>query len=374
MRLKSLNKSGKWVEFIQSAIIVLLLLAGILGGTIFDPVQIFVEVLAIILLIYSISINKMLIPDLVLIFILLFASLVSLILNPLMAFLLNFKLFALSILTFINFKNSIFYPKKFIITLLVINILLILFQFITGSFIVPSGWFLSYYQGYTNDRPLGLFLTPHASSFFLYIYLIYLIHTSKHFKYKFFIFLTSLATQSYTSLISFIVQLGDYIVSKSKVLKILFPKNFIIWFITILLILLFFFVDDFIELLEQSGGVTRYYSAKIILEQLFEPEYYQVFYTNLYPIRYADYFEVSGVNIESKASEVGLIKVIVEGGSILGVLTLFFLLQKLKIFRIFILVSLMHYTHIISTPFFLYLMLCYNNLIVSRKFNKISNE
>ena len=103
MRLKSLNTSSKWEEFIQSAIIVLLLLAGILGGTIFDPVQVFFEVLAIILLVYSIAIKKLLIPDLVLLIILSLASLVSLMLNPLTAFLLNFKLFGLSILTFINF-------------------------------------------------------------------------------------------------------------------------------------------------------------------------------------------------------------------------------------------------------------------------------
>ncbi len=372
--MKSIAKSGKLVKLADFTIIILLVIAGILGGTIFDEIQIFVEVLAVFLLSYSITKKKLVLSDLVLLYIFSFASLVSLILNPLMGFLLNFKLFALSILTFINFKNSVFYPKRFISLLLWLNIFLILFQFLTGQFIVPSGWFLSYYQGYTNDRPLGLFLTPHASSFFLYIHLIYLVHISKKLSSKFFLFFSAIITQSYTSFVSFIFQLGDFLFSRSKLLKVLFPRNFVIFLIIIFIILLSFFVDDFINILEQNGGVTRYYSAKIILEQLFEPEYYEVLYTNFYPIRYSDYFEVSGVNIESKASEIGLIKVVVEGGSVLGLLTLFLFLSKLKIFRIFILVSLMHYTHIISTPFFLYLMLCYNNLIEFKKYNFFSNE
>ena len=124
----------------------------------------------------------------------------------------------------------------------------------------------------------------------------------------------------------------------------------------------------FIETLEdKGGGVTRFYSVKSILEQLFEPEYYKVLYKNFYPIRYSDYFDISGKNIDSLASEVGFIKVIVEGGNILGLTTLYFLLRKLKMYRIFMIVSLMHYTHFISSPFFLYLMLYYNNTIYHKK-------
>jgi hypothetical protein len=172
-----------------------------------------------------------------------------------------------------------------------------------------------------------------------------------------------LFTQSYTSAISFDFKFISFFNKSTYFFNRVFSKNFIFILLIVSTISLYFFVDDFILYLETFGGVTRYYSAKIILDQLFEPEYYKVIYKNFYPIRYSDYFEISGDNIESLASEVGLIKVVVEGGSILGFLTLFLFIKKIKLYRIFIIVSLMHYTHIISTPFFLYLMLYYNNQV-----------
>ncbi len=343
------------------------MLSGILGGTIYDELQIFVEIFTLVLLVYTVIKKKIHQSDIILLSVLILVSLISLFLNPFTAFLLNFKLFSLSILTFINFKNTKFYPSKLIHYALGINIFLIIFQFYSGRFIIPSGFFLSYYRGYTNDRPLGLFLTPHASSFFIYVYLIFLLYSNKSIKYKIFIFVSGLLTQSYTSFISFIFQFISFLTKSTYFFNRVFSKNFIFILLIISIISLYFFVDDFILYLETFGGVTRYYSAKIILDQLFEPEYYKVIYKNFYPIRYSDYFEISGDNIESLASEVGLIKVVVEGGSILGFLTLFLFLKRIKLYRIFIIVSLMHYTHIISTPFFLYLMLYYNNQIHFKK-------
>jgi hypothetical protein len=359
-----LNKSIKELfdTLIQYVIIYLLLISTILGGTIFDTFQIVLEGTALLFLFISILRKKISANDLIFLSIFFIASLASFVFNTFSAFALNFKIYGLCIFTFINFKNTTFYPRNLIILCIIFNVALIIYQFFTGYFIVPSGWFLSYYQGYTNSRPLGLFLTPHSSSFFLYIYLIFLVNTSKSRFKKLFIFITSVFTQSYTSLIAFLFQWFNYVSKKVKILKKLIPGNFALLVIVISLIFIYFTLELFIDTLQdKGGGVTRFFSAKSILEQLFEPEYYKVLYKNFYPIRYSDYFDVSGTNIDSLASEVGFIKVIVEGGNILGIMTLFFLIKKLKMFRIFMIVSLMHYTHFITAPFFLYLMLYYNN-------------
>ncbi len=359
-----LSKSIKGIfdNLIQYIIIYLLLISTVLGGTIFDKLQIFLEGAAMFFLFVSILRKKLFSSDFIFLTIFFLASTASFIMNDFLAFAINFKIYGLCILTFINFKNTIFYPRTLISSCILINAGLIIYQFFTGFFIIPSGWFLSYYQGYTNGRPLGLFLTPHSSSFFLYIYLIFLINTSKNSFKKYLILITSVFTQSYTSMISFLFQWFNYVSKKVKIIKKIIPGNFSLIIIIILLISIYFSLELFIDTLEDTGGgVTRFFSAKSILEQLFEPEYYKVLYKNFYPIRYSDYFDVSGTNIDSLASEVGFIKVIVEGGNILGIFTLYFLIKKLKMFRIFMIVSLMHYTHFITAPFFLYLMLYYNN-------------
>jgi hypothetical protein len=343
-----------------------MLISAILGATIFDDYQIFCELLLFILLLYGISRIYLNISHYFLLGVLVIVSVISFFFNNFLQFALNFKLFALCVLTLIYFSKTNYYPQKIIKYLHLFNFLLITHQFITGHFIVASGWFLGQYRTYVNERPIGIFLTPHATSFFLGITVIYLIKNKNKIKQAFFYFILSILTISFTSFVATIIQLFQILFQKlTRRIPILKDNGFFIFFIIIIvpLIFLFYFSTEFIDLLKFSS-YTRYYSLEITLGQIFDINYYLDIF-RLYFRNYQDYIFHQERTFADVGNELGYIKVLIEGGIVFGVLIIFYLLKKLNNFRLFIIVSLFHYSFVINMPFMLYLMLYYNNQINS---------
>jgi len=341
-------------------IVILMLCSGILGGTIFDEAQILCEIILWALLSYGLLKIKLSRSDIVLLVTFLVTSTVSFFLNEFNSFALNFKIFGLCIFTFIYFRQVHFNPAVLIKTALLFNIILIVHQFVFGHFVIESAWFFGEYKGYANDRPVGLFLVPHASSFFIVIYVLYMLYSKSKNLLGGALFAFALMTQSLTSIVASLAQVSNYIISKSRVLRYIFRRSNLLIFVIVPLVILYY-SDQFMDLLRASS-YTRYYSVETILSQVFDPRFYSGLFTP-FPKLYSEYILWQEATFTNAGSEIGLIKVFVEGGIVLGFMVLIMLIRELKYFRVFIVVSLLHYSFIINMPFMLFLMLIYNREI-----------
>lgn len=349
-------------SFYNHFMIILMLLSAVLGSTIFNLLQESVEILLFILLGYGITKIKIKKSDIYLLFLFLIISIISLFYNSFFSFALNFKIYGLCVLTFIYFRENHFDPSKILNVVHIINILLILHQFITGHFIVSSAWFFGEYKTYANDRPVGIFLTPHASSFFIAIYIIYLIKCNKKYINAFAFFILTLMTNSFTSTIALLAQVVQFSFSFiGKKFKFVSSKIGAVGkslFIIIPLVFLGLYSKQFIEALKFSS-YTRYYSVEITLGQIFDSRFFADIF-KIYPRNYQEYILGQEKTFADVGNEIGLIKVLIEGGIILGPVLLIVLMRNLKYYSIFIFVSLLHYSFIINMPLMLFLMIHYN--------------
>lgn len=354
-------------------IVVLMFASAILGSTIFNQLQIIVELFLFVLLGYGIVKIKLTRGDMFLMGLFSVISVISLFNATFTAFALNFKLYGLCILTFIYFKKKHFNPQKLINVVHCINILLILHQLVTGHFIVASAWFFGEYKTYANDRPVGIFLTPHSSSFFIAIFIIYLLKAHRQYLRGLFFFAITLMTASFTSTVSLLAQLVQfffsYIGGKFKLIKLNLGVPAKIAVIVVPILLLSVYTESFIEWLKFSS-YTRYYSLEITLGQLFDSR----FFADIFKVYFRDYQEyIYGQErtFADVGNEIGLIKVIIEGGVILGPALLIILMRHLKYYNIFIFVSLLHYSFVINMPIMLFLMLHYNAVITQKQNERV---
>jgi hypothetical protein len=338
-----------------------MLASAILGGTIFDDLQVICELLLWIFLVMGVLQLKFSQQDLLLLFAFGATSAISLLLNKFEVFALDFKIFGLCIFAFVYFRHVHFNPRGFIAALLVLNAILVSYQFITGQSIIPTSYF-GYYKTYAEDRPVGLFLIPHATCFFVAICILREVATVHRYARAFVMFVFAMLTQSLTAILALLAQLGMYVLQQSRLARKVLGPVALILVVVVPITLLYVFGSDLLDASKSTSSYTRYYSLAILLEQLYDPTYYMGLLTP-YPGDYQSYVELQEATLAAVGNEIGLIKVFVEGGIVLGALTLVLIMRELKYFRVFILVSLLHYSFVVNMPFMLYLMLTYNREI-----------
>ena len=366
--------NSKSSKIYDSTIIVLLFLSAILGSTIFSIFQISIEFILFILFIFGLKrviFDKI---DLLLISLFLLISFLSLLQNDLFTFGLNFKIYGLFILTFIYFKKNNFFAENIFKIALIINVTLIIHQFYFGHFIIQSGWFLSYYKGYANDRPLGLFLIPHASSFFLAIYILYIYFIQKKKGLTVLLFSFLLMTSSLTSLIGLFTQFIFLNITELKTkiknfyfFKIIFSRYFFIAGSSILIILFFIHWISILDYLKNLGGFTRYYSLEIMVNQVVDFRFFTDIF-HLVPRNYLQFLEMQENTFADYANEIGFIKVFVEAGFVLGSLLIYSIFTRFKYLSLFILITFLHYSFLINMPIMAY-FICF----VNRRLETLSN-
>lgn len=349
-------------NFYHTLIVLLMLSSAILGSTIFNTLQIAVELTLFLLLTYGLSTIKLRIIDFIFISIFLIVFFVSFCINDFLKTALNFKIYGLSILTFIYFRKVYFNPKKLIKVVHAVNVFLIIHQFVTGHFIVSSAWFFGQYQEYANSRPVGIFLTPHASSFFIAVSSIH-IFTSERKYFKGLLFLiVNFMIGSFTALISFFSQLMpqffNYFSKNIPLLKYKLGWSTKLLVIGVPIFLLAIYKDQFIELLK-ANPYSRSNSVEIILNQLFDIRFFSDIF-KFYPRDYQTFTIGQETIFADFANEIGFVKVFVEAGFILGSILLFTFIRNLRYYGIFIFVSLLHYSFTFNMPFMLFLMIQYD--------------
>jgi hypothetical protein len=354
-------------------IVVLMLASAILGSTIFGFFQVVCEIILFVLLIngvFHVKLNRL---DILLLSTFLIISFFSLLRNNFIDFALNFKIYGLFVFTFIYFRKLFFYPKNLIRTLHISNLILVFHQFITGHFVVESAWFFGDYKGYANDRPVGIFLVPHVSAFFIAIYVIYIIRINKAYVKSLFFLILLFMISSLTSTVALFAQLSQqallFVVDKLNILKINIGWTVRLGIIIFPILLLSIYSAELLEYLKGQGGYTRYYSLEIILNQLFDSRFFADIF-DIVPRSYHTYLQQQEKMFADFGNEIGLVKVFIEGGFILGLVSLFALISRLKYYSIFIFVTLLHYSFIINMPFMLFLIMMYNFQIEKHELEK----
>lgn len=303
-----------------------------------------------------------------------------------MAFRVNFSLFELIIITinliFISFSfahlelnPAIIVTKNLLLCLLaycvlsryelklqpiyyvtLICVMLILIQlFVTKRFPLQIGEYLTTSHWLLESRPLGLFLAEHSSAYFIAsVFFGYCLTKKMWLMDLFLVFKTGVATPLFALL-------GAKIIRWIKPARRVCEHNLMASVVLLISILIFcFFIKDII-----IDSLYFFYpnigsSAEIILRQMYDLDYY-VNFLSLYPNDILEYENTIGV------PEIGYVRFGVEFGSIFTISYIFLLLKGLRSWRIFILISLLHYSFV-HVPLIIYVMFLFQSIQDKKEF------
>jgi len=344
----------------QKSILFLLFISTILGGTKFDFLQAIFELVAIFALILLWKDQKHNYSEIFVIIIFFISHLAGAIFNDLTSFLLNAKLAGTFILTLYYFDRYSFTNTKIIEYIFWVNLFLIYWQFLTGSFPIPIGNIIGLLgEKYANTRPIGIFLSPHISSTFNAITLLFLFKTKKNYIVLIIGLIGLLLGQSLTAVVAFIIQLIIIILSQYSLTKIFTNLKFAIPSIIIAGYFAAVSVEYLVDLFSFSG-YTRWYSIEIILNQFTEPKYWKDIFTWI-PMRYR--YLIIQQEMVGFGNEIGLIKIFIENGFFLGLIILYLALTRIRFYSVFIIITLIHYSYFFNTPFILAISIIFSNII-----------
>ena len=334
-----------------------LLLTAILPETNFKGFQIVSELSLIVILLYFIALEKLSKDDIFLLSIFVFIQIGSFFINDVYTWMLNAKLIGLAVLSAIYFSKRTFYTLRIKI-LFFLCIFLVFLQRIIGYFPLPISKYLRTLADETEGRPLGLFLNYHYTTFFLGVFLIgYTYRRSLKGLDYIILFMTGVLT-------SFISYLGQKIFNffnlnkkfkslKSQVLLlIIFLLIFALIFNIILNLLVQFNISS------ESGLVVIYQMINPItyirMLSFFPSDIFNYYEKNTY-----DYTGLGVGSFELHGNEMFLVNLFVQSGAILAIAYLYFLLKKAPGFRIFIMLTLLHYSYLLS-PLNIYIIFLFS--------------
>ena len=347
LKYKNLNHI---TEFL---IIPIMVLTAILSGTIFGIIQHSLELLLILILFILIIPYRLSSIEQILVVTFIFSMIGSFFINDFFVFLLNAKQFGLAILALIYFKRNA--PKsKFIDSIALMCIFTVFYEYFVGRFPLNIAPFLSTMQDSYGSRTLGIFLNYHYSSFFLSVFFIGF--TSN--RYLFFLDYTILwMINAKTNILAYLFQ---------KFSKIYFKNLFsnskkLIILIIFILILLIIFNEIILDLFQTYNY--GFQSAYIIVKQIVDPKsiidslfiFPQDLIKFLAEESLFDFPELGGVENMDRASELSIVHLLVQGGFFLAAIYLFVIFKYFKKYKIFILITLLHYSFLLS-PLIIYLM------------------
>jgi len=338
---------------ITPVLVFLMLFQAILSGTIFKGLQVSVELVLLMILLTVILIERRLHKEEVILLVLfLFTQVGSFIVNDFATFMLNAKQFGLAIFSLVYFRR--YQRESFLIHLIFIAcvILVLLQYYIFIQFPFDIGRYLRTLSGHTATRPLGIFLSFHFSAFFIAICLIGYTYKRKVFFLDFYILLlinvkTSIFAYAGQKIITFINRrVGLF---KSEGSQWLLFIGALVFVSTSLNLVLDIIINYY---------TVAYSSGRIILAQLANPG---TFLSAIYilPSNILEHSNtLAATNQLGKhdgANEVSLVVYLVQGGFFVTIMYLHLLTKTLSKYRMFILLSLLHYSFLLN-PLVIYTM------------------
>jgi len=325
------------------------LVIAVLAGTSFNFLQVALELFLIFTLIIQTRKYQMTRGDIALVIIFLWTGIVSFFSLDLLTFIVHLKIYVLFMLVYLACQNLIFTSKQdsVIAILIGVNCVFIWLQTIFGfPAWIPKEIFVGYYQSQLELRPVGIFLVPHPSSFFLGIYAIYLFQKSGP-RIKYFILVTCFATMSFTAALACLFQ----------IVMNHFDRKLNVYFYLSILVFVgsYYFLKEEIMAIFMVSSYTRYYSIGLILDQMVDT-YYWDFLFNVIPKN----LDSVMVHTESMygllGTEVDFIRHAIQIGIVFLAASYFKVVRLLPHFSIFIFISMLHYSYLYTMPFMLILM------------------
>ena len=325
--------------FSYSTVVEILLYSqAILSNTRFDTIQSFTEGILLLLLLMKLNLRRFSKLDTLILFSALFIYGCSFFILPIKPFLISLKIFSFFFLILLVFQQNNL-KFKFLKFIFVVNLLLTIHQLVTGHYIIPVNNIVKeQFDYFLNGRPWGLFFSFHMSGFFTGTCLILFLSKSKRLPQ---IISTSLVmvSLSYFSIVSYIFQ----ILKRHELLIVLS---------VVFLGATWFHVNDLYNSLifikSRSFGTIYYQLAdfsrlKLILN--FFPRDYDAVNAQFAGLEnYAEYLN-RGLLVEN---EIQYFTILIQFGAPLAGIMLIKLFKSIGFFKIFIIVSLLHYGYIFS--------------------------
>ena len=359
-------------SLINEFLVVLMALILIMSQTTFHFAQAFLEITLILMLAFLLSKRKLKTWEICLLLFLLVTQLMSMLIynGSLNSFMLNTKVTGLAFLSLIYFRHNATTSVSMRVLFIICLSLALIQYFITSNFPVniPES-LIKNLSIFYSGVPLGLFLDYHVSAYFLAVYFIGISMTRK----LFFIDLIIIWLMGVrTTFLSFIGQKVFTIAGKRFDI---FKKASVQITIVIvgLLLLLTVFLPLFFSFLNMAGLGSVGDSTKIIASLIINPDLYldALYYL---PMDHEEYYETfayeTGVINQRggtfSSNELALVSIMVMFGAPIGLFFLYFLFKFALSFRVFILLSLLHYAAILN-PLIIYLVFMFENKLIQLK-------
>lgn len=357
-------------SFLNESIVALSIIQMILASTI--PVlkvfQVPVELTLIALLLSGCLIVKLDRWQVFLLSILLIVTTFSFVTLDIVSFMTTGKNNILGVLALVYFSKVPF-KSKLIFPTFVISVLTIVISIINPEMVLPL-IALTFQEELNLSRFGGVFLNVHFNAYFMAIVLTY--YGQSRYTSGLGGVFALYFSGSRTMGLAYIGQLATTLPVTKFVMKHRRKFTFII--LLSILVMLFLFIINYSFILntiiidsEMHGN--RYNSIITILVQLGEPAYYQQL-LNPFPtlIQYMDesaytrFVPKFGNSTHSGANEIGYFSLVTQCGIFLAIAYLLMLLKNARFYSVFILLSLFHYSYILS-PIGVYMMVEYSRRI-----------
>jgi hypothetical protein len=359
-RKKIIFFSKRLNRLITPGLVFLMLVQAILSSTVFNGLQVAVELALLLILLIVILIERRLQKEeVILLMLFLFTQMGSFVVNDLGTFMINAKNFGLAVFSLIYFRRH--QSESLLIHFAFIScIVLILLQYyVFKAFPIDISKYLGTLSAHVATRPLGLFLSFHFSAFFIAICLIGYTHKRKVFFLDFYI-LWIIGVKT-----SFFSYTGQKVIDLINRRVNIFKSELSQWLLFIGAVILMGISANLIELFLKNYYIAAVRSGNIILSQLANP----LTYLNAIYILPSNVLEhdIAFSSILQKGrhdgiNEIALVVYLVQGGFFVTVMYLHILTKTLSNYRMFILLSLLHYSYILS-PLLIYTMCMFNHKI-----------
>ena len=340
----------------------------ILSQTIFHVTQALLELTLIFMLTFLLLKRKLKIWEISLLLFVLGTQLMSMLIydSSLNTFMLNTKVTGLAFLTLMYCRHNVTVSKSMRVFFVICLSLVLIQFFITSKFPVNIDQsIIKNLSIFNHAQPLGLFLDFHTSSYFLAVFFIGITLTRKLFFIDLFVIWLIGVRTNFLALIgqkAFTIAGKRFYILKKASVHITIVVVGILLLLTVFLPLFFSFLDA-TKLL--SGDSVRIVAKSIInpnqyLDSLyfFPVDYFQHHTNFLYDVGFGEY----------RSSELALVAIMLMFGTPMALIFLYQMLKFAPYFRVFLLLSTLHYSNILN-PLMIYLVFMFENKLIQLKEN-----
>ena len=346
-------------SLINEFLVVLMALILILSQTTLHFTQVLLELTLIFMLTFLLLKRKLKLWEISLLLTIIITQLMSMLIYDysLYSVILNTKVTGIVFLSLLYFKDNATSSISMKLCFVVCLSLVLIQYFITSEFPIPiPESLIKNLSIYNHHQPLGLFLNFHTSAYFLAVYFIGINLTRKLFFIDLIIIWLMAVRTSFLALIGqkvFNFAGNRFDIFKKASVQITLVIVGSLFLLTVILPLFFSFMD--------MVGMGRGRTTTIMARLIINPDLYLDALRYL-PMDYDLYLEnfVYDTGISVDSNESALISIMIIFGTPIALIFFYLMLKLTPSFRVFILLTLLHFSAILN-PLIIYLVFMFEN-------------